>query len=431
MGKKKGGRRGRDSDGEDASSSCTQSTFATNLTSDWDDEAVTSNDSPFDRHIDALYEKRGSTREAALQGLCSLLAGSFCYDDCMLRQNTLSSLFLGSIRRGSGAEATLAMRCLGLYLITLGPGKEAESVLPDAEPVLKQAAMHGKSPAVRAAAVDAIAASVFVAEEDPAGMARAMATLRGGFRSASPAVAAAALRGWALLLSALPRWKVDPDFCEQHLPLLAACLHAQDVEVRNTAGQAAALLYHASGLYALAAGAADDDDDSAGEGGDEEERAAALRALAPDMDDVVSRMRALATHRGDAMRRNKRERASLRGTFRALCGTVADGQVGVTKVKLQHGDVLVVDSLAGNVQLAALRRVLADGFQTHMQENPTLHAIFGFEPSTAPPERLSGWEKRMYRSPASAQSKARTQSRSKARAATAQYKGAMLGDGFG
>ncbi len=37
------------------------------------------------------------------------------------------------------------------------------------------------------------------------------------------------------------------------------------------------------------------------------------------MDDVVARMRDLATNRGDASRRSRRERASLKATFRGLC----------------------------------------------------------------------------------------------------------------
>ena len=43
---------------------------------------------------------------------------------------------------------------------------------------------------------------------------------------------------------------------------------------------------------------------------------------AAGMEDVVARMRALATNRGDASRRSKRERASLRSTFRGLCSAV-------------------------------------------------------------------------------------------------------------
>ncbi len=42
-------------------------------------------------------------------------------------------------------------------------------------------------------------------------------------------------------------------------------------------------------------------------------------------------------------------------------------------MKLRHGDVLVVDTRAGRVQLDALRRLLAHGFQPHLLHNPLLH----------------------------------------------------------
>ena len=46
---------------------------------------------------------------------------------------------------------------------------------------------------------------------------------------------------------------------------------------------------------------------------------------------------------------------------------VQEGAVPETRIKLRYGDTLVVDSLAGIVQLNALRRTLAEGFQAHLQ----------------------------------------------------------------
>ncbi len=43
------------------------------------------------------------------------------------------------------------------------------------------------------------------------------------------------------------------------------------------------------------------------------------------------------------------------------------GSVPTQKIKLRHGDVLVVDSLPATVRLNGLRRFLAEGFQTHLQ----------------------------------------------------------------
>jgi hypothetical protein len=43
------------------------------------------------------------------------------------------------------------------------------------------------------------------------------------------------------------------------------------------------------------------------------------------------------------------------------------GSVSSQKIKLRHGDVLVVDALPATVRLNAMRRFLAEGFQAHMQ----------------------------------------------------------------
>jgi hypothetical protein len=40
------------------------------------------------------------------------------------------------------------------------------------------------------------------------------------------------------------------------------------------------------------------------------------------MEDVVARMKDLATNRGDAKRRSKKDRSALKSTFRDLCSTL-------------------------------------------------------------------------------------------------------------
>lgn len=54
---------------------------------------------------------------------------------------------------------------------------------------------------------------------------------------------------------------------------------------------------------------------------------ASAKMRSPGMDDVVARMKDLATNRGDAKRRSKRDRSSLKSTFRDLCSTLEVGDV--------------------------------------------------------------------------------------------------------
>ena len=61
------------------------------------------------------------------------------------------------------------------------------------------------------------------------------------------------------------------------------------------------------------------------------------------------------------------------------------------------------------------------------QANPLLHQMFGFTPREDPAERLTRFEKRMYRSPNSAAAKQLTQHRKSHRADAAARKGSALG----
>ena len=49
------------------------------------------------------------------------------------------------------------------------------------------------------------------------------------------------------------------------------------------------------------------------------------------------------------------------------------------QIKLQHGEVLVLDSLALRVKMAAFKRLLGGGIQTHLSSNPLLQDVFGIE----------------------------------------------------
>ncbi len=51
------------------------------------------------------------------------------------------------------------------------------------------------------------------------------------------------------------------------------------------------------------------------------------------------------------------------------------GKVASIKVRLSGGDSFEVSSLAGLVQLNAIRRFLAEGFQCHLASNPLLHQV--------------------------------------------------------
>ncbi|CAL8465178.1 g4713 [Coccomyxa elongata] len=420
MAKKKGGRRrDRDDSGDERldSGSCTSSSTLASLRDlESNDLQLVEEGDPFDRCIDALYEKRTTTRERALEALIGLLSMQYNHDCAVERQGTLSSLAIRSVRYGGAVEAALAARALGLLSLTLGAGDDSERLLEEAQPILERASTAGKGVQLKAIAVEALSMMVFVGVEDPTVLDSAMTHMMGLWKGV-PSVAGAALRGWALLLSTLPVHRLTAPFVESLLAALAQQLYSEATDVRAAAGEAIALLYDAAGL-------ADLESDS----GEESGEATPLEPggkRSPGMEEVVARMKDLATNRGDALRRSKKSRASLRSTFREICSSVEGGGAAESRIKLRCGDVLVVNTPRGATQLAALRRFLAEGFQTHLQFNTLLHQVFDFEPLQER-ERLTAVERRLFRSPGSAVSKWRTQDRNSARAATAAYKGAMM-----
>ncbi|WIA18984.1 hypothetical protein OEZ85_003651 [Tetradesmus obliquus] len=141
------------------------------------------------------------------------------------------------------------------------------------------------------------------------------------------------------------------------------------------------------------------------------------------LDMVIDRVRDLANNRGDRQRRSRRERQSMRSSFRELRSVMEDGRVREQKIKLRHGDTLIINTLEGNAMMNFLKRFIAGGFQVHLQENPFLHNLFDFSPLEGRPDKLSQQEKRAFRSPCSAASKARSQARRSQRS----YKGGSSG----
>lgn len=48
------------------------------------------------------------------------------------------------------------------------------------------------------------------------------------------------------------------------------------------------------------------------------------------------------------------------------CGCVQDGRIPEQKIKLRHGDTLLIDSMEGNTMMNFFKRFLAGGFQVRV-----------------------------------------------------------------
>ncbi|KAF8064543.1 PSL5 [Scenedesmus sp. PABB004] len=468
MPKKRAQRRGAD-DYDDAGSVTSTGTAVSHDGPDCVDAAA----EQFSQAIDDTYESRAATREKAWERLVAMLRNGVRSEDCCQNATTLAARCQNALRKGGAAEAASAATALGLHMLTLG--EPNESLFQDVCPDLVKAAKQGKGGAAKLAAAEALAVACFVAAEDEGTTVEVMEQLQRLWGKDGAKLRAAALRGWAFLFSSLsapPPPRVleaqlaalaallhDPEVevraaAGEGLALLyhvcglgdsdfgdddasdEADEESEEVEQPQQqqqqqpqqqqppdpapaspagaggAGGAApdrgapVVPLSAVGVLPAAAGAAGA---QARRGGDAMSLASASSVSGLDM--VIDRVRDLAANRGDRARRSRRDRAALRGTFRELRSVMEDGHVPSQKIKLRHGDTLLINTMEGHVMMNFFRRFIAGGFQVHLQGNPFLHQVFGFSPLEARQERLSAQEKRWLRSPCSAASKARSQAR--------------------
>ena len=79
------------------------------------------------------------------------------------------------------------------------------------------------------------------------------------FLTGSSKVRTAALKGWTLLLSCCPSWRLDGQFCSRYLQSISPHLQEKDVDERNAAGEAVALFFTMAGLSGPSNEGTDDD----------------------------------------------------------------------------------------------------------------------------------------------------------------------------
>jgi len=364
-------------------------------------EADDTVDDTYHDSMEALFEKRATTRTAAYAKLIKYLKADVRAGESEKNCHTLIGRCLDSIRRGSMDERSLAATTLSLHFVSLP--EVPENLFSQVRVPLEVASLEGHD-AARAVVIDALSMCCFVGVEDEEEARAMMARLQALWSKGGTAVRTAALRGWALLFTQA-RFGFSSSQVEGLLEGMAVFMTSdKSVEVRAASGEVVALLCSAYNLSlrAWADGTGDDDDDDDGSFVDSEfgdADAVSMASEVPDsLDGLVHRMRDLATHnRADALRTSKRDKAALKATFRSILASVEDGHVKAEKITLKFGNTLCVDTLAGKVALAAFKRLLAGGLQHHLLVNPLLHAVFAFSPSSEAPERMSALEKRHLR----------------------------------
>uniref|UniRef100_A0A0E0NX28 Interferon-related developmental regulator N-terminal domain-containing protein n=1 Tax=Oryza rufipogon TaxID=4529 RepID=A0A0E0NX28_ORYRU len=360
--KNKGGRGGGGGGGEDqfdggsdVDSVSSVSTALSDLQLAQATEQVSSQDFVLDKYIDDLYEKRGSTREAALGALVDAFESFVLLDLVENKYATLLSQFINSIKKGSIKEA---LDCLAVVTF-VGATDLSETQLS-----MKAIwdVIHPKS-----------------------------GSNVGIVRKPKPPLLAAAVSAWALLLTTIVSSKRNVDSWKESITFLSALLEAEDRAVRMAAGEALALCFELKLLDVFSN--EEVEVDTAEASGSKNQLFLNMQALKAKISGLVYNLSMEAGGRG-ADKKNLNDQRDL---FQRISDFIKTGECLEESLRIagKHG-ILRVTSWRESIQLNYLRRFLGRGFLKHAQDNGLLHDIFDIKMDKT--ENMSTTEKKIYRS---------------------------------
>ncbi|KAI9216216.1 interferon-related developmental regulator-domain-containing protein [Blastocladiella britannica] len=394
------------------------------------------------QQLDALLEKRASTREAALATLIQLLGTHYLPEELDAVADTALDYLLRCVKRDKAvAENVLAAKALSLYFITLGPGHESRyaELAATALPLLTKPKAD-RSDAVRAALSESLTAGCFVTgtPDDAATLITAIATtslatyrhmLSRATTSSATAAAAAALSATSgvakvthhatasTAATALPGARLLPPLLAhlgalctvagrtaavhvaaiEHAPTYVRLLSSPAVssEAKVLAAENVALFHEVGALGST------DVEESTTEGDEEESHHPLIERIATVLGDVMGGAGTETSVKAIAQRDRKSQRAAFRDVLSYLDSDVAPS----LKLKFRKENV-VLSTWCQLRQLYLFRTILGAQVHVHFLRNPLMRDVFGF---TADLDAgLSKQERRFVHHPSSEASRAKT-----------------------
>lgn len=389
-------------------------------------ESVDSQDFTLDKHLDALYEKRGSTRELALTEIVSAFEGHVLLDFIEDRRITLLHQYISSLKRGSAKEACLAARAMGLLAITGGTGSNTHEIMDESIPPLSRALTSGPD-VVRIFVVDSLAIVTFVGsnnwEETESTMKVIWEIIHPKSRSKagivtkpSSAVLVAALCAWSFLLTTLTGWRVDLDMWIEMISFLCNLLEKGDRAVRIASGEAIAVIFEI--VVAGKLSTVTDDLESVEDMPAKPKWFIYLSSLKEKIISLVSSLSMEAGGKGT----DKKSLTAQRDTFQKIYDYLQDGKHPESSLIVsKRQGVLTTSTWTELVQLNFLKHFLGNGFLKHAQDNELLHNVFDLKAHAE--SNLTASQKRIARSSGD---RLRTQELKKDRHLAQLRKGALM-----
>ncbi|KAH9755783.1 Interferon-related developmental regulator family protein / IFRD protein family [Citrus sinensis] len=380
-----------DSDDDNSSVSSTSTMRSDRMSVSGTEEVQLEKDTLLDEALDALYEKRGSTREKALSSIIEAFNNTLQHQFVEKKFATLLHQCLSSIKRGSSREIALASHAIGLLALTVGYGENSREILEESVAPISQALKSGFDSSKIASLLECLAVITFVGGNDPEETERTMQIMWQivhpklgsnvvATRPSAPIITAM-VSAWSFLLTTMDGCSLDSKKWQQSISYFSTLLDKDDRSIRIAAGEALALILETGSLEKFSSEAKGSNDGS-------REEYIHLQGLKGKILNQVRNLSVEAGGKGSA----KKDLTSQRNLFK---------------------DILEF------LELNFLKHFLGGGFVKHMQENEFLHDVFGFTPKrkylSVAEHHISSTDKRMYKSPNSVVNKARTQKLNKQR----------------
>jgi hypothetical protein len=372
--------------------------------SDREDEGVTfAKAATLEDNLELLGEKRGSTREGALEFITRDMRNFYRRSFVEKNKVTLIEACKKGMKKGTPKEYELSAVGASLLCFTLGT-EDAEEIFEELSPILKETITTTSNADVRCAAIEAIAYIAFVAPLDEAATIGILDILAAVFDSTSskPNEAAHAMKSWALLVTTVTTKYVHSILLPKNLSTFVTYLQNDDVGVRMSAGECIALLFECARS--------------------EEEENFDIYEIGQyssvDIDELLDTLYELSQDK--TKQRAKKDKLAQRAPFKDITNAVETGEAPkeVLSFKFQN---FTFDSWTQIIQLNAIRELFGTGLHVHFASNELLQDIFDIElDQEATKTTYSQKEKRLLFSPSSPFAKAKTKNLTKARSVREQ-----------
>ncbi|KAL3634134.1 hypothetical protein CASFOL_021188 [Castilleja foliolosa] len=367
-----------DSDDEDSMSS-SSSMRVDNVVEPGTEEVLVDKDNLLDECVDALFEKRGSTREKALASIIEAFNNSLQHEFVEKKFATLLHRCLNSIKKGSAKEVSLASHATGLLTLTSGPGEKALEVFEESVSSVSEALRIKPETSKISSLLECLAVVTFVGGEEPEQTEKSMQIMwqvahpklgpNVAVAKPSPAVITMVVSAWSFLLTTIGGRDLNSKSWQGAISYLSTLLEKDDRQLRIAAGEALALIFETGSLEKFCEG------ETKVSTNDEENNSRKSMYINGLKDKVLNQVRGLSSEAG-GKGTAKKDLNSQRNTFRDILEFIEDGYTPETSTKI-GGDVLKTSTWAELIQLNFLKHFLGGGFVKHMQDNQFLHEVFG------------------------------------------------------